>query len=306
MLLTIIHSISNVVCSVGLIFLCKYIIFKQCDFRANTFLTLLHLLATYYSCILYSKYKRTPLKTDISAWRVLPLSAAFCGYILFSNLSLLFNDVCIYQASKIFCTPVIVFLSMRLMGQVQTKATLMSLFVTCLGVLIFYYSSVEINYLGLLFATMAVISASYNSVWSNTKQSELSLTAIELLMLQAKVSCYLIVPLILPFDGISAFTQQELSFTLLWSVVLSCFLAFYLNLTGFILVELTSPVTMNALAYMKSVIVMLLDMHLGYTQVTRKGAVGLGVTMAGFAWYVVLKCLAMMEKRNDVPLKNKE
>ena len=72
-------------------------------------LTAFHFLATFAGLGISAAFGLFS-KVRLSVIRVLPISLAFCGFVVFNNLSLQYNNVGVYQLLKVLTTPMIVFL----------------------------------------------------------------------------------------------------------------------------------------------------------------------------------------------------
>lgn len=106
---------------------------------------------------------------------MLPISFAFCGYVVFNNLSLMYNSVSFYQVyqilfitkkkvSKIACTPVIIAVQWFLYKQKTSVQTWISLIPVCLGIFITVVTDMELNLLGSFMAGLAVLSNSMYTI----------------------------------------------------------------------------------------------------------------------------------------------
>ena len=97
----------NLASAIGIVFINKFI-YIHYEFPSMT-LTLIH-------------FAMTSLGLQICAWmdvfspkkllvkKMLPLAASFCGFVVFTNLSLQNNTVGTYQLAKALTTPVILFI----------------------------------------------------------------------------------------------------------------------------------------------------------------------------------------------------
>ena len=97
----------NLASAIGIVFINKFI-YIHYEFPSMT-LTLIH-------------FAVTSLGLQICAWmdvfspkrlmikKTLPLAASFCGFVVFTNLSLQNNTVGTYQLAKALTTPVILFI----------------------------------------------------------------------------------------------------------------------------------------------------------------------------------------------------
>ena len=97
----------NLASAIGIVMLNK-LIYVHYHFPSMT-LTLVHFLTTSL-CLQICVWLNIFNPKRLPVLRVLPLSASFCGFVVFTNLSLQFNTVGTYQLAKSMTTPVILFL----------------------------------------------------------------------------------------------------------------------------------------------------------------------------------------------------
>jgi len=109
----------NLASAIGVVFLNK-LLYVRYRFPSMT-LTLSHFLVTSAGLQIFAwlgvfKPKR------LAVYKVAPLSASFCGFVVFTNLSLQFNAVGTYQLSKAMTTPVILFIQTVFYGNRSSVA----------------------------------------------------------------------------------------------------------------------------------------------------------------------------------------
>ena len=94
----------NLASAISIVFINK-LIYIRYGFPSMT-LTLTHFTITSLGLVLCAKLDIFSPKR-LSLLKVLPLSASFCGFVVFTNLSLQYNTVGTYQLAKAMTTPVI-------------------------------------------------------------------------------------------------------------------------------------------------------------------------------------------------------
>lgn len=98
---------ANILSAISIVFLNK-VIYVSYNFPSMT-LTLVHFVITSLAlqvCAWLEVF--APKRIGISS--VLPLACSFCGFVMFTNLSLQYNTVGTYQLAKAMTTPVILFI----------------------------------------------------------------------------------------------------------------------------------------------------------------------------------------------------
>lgn len=97
----------NLVSAISIVFLNK-LIYLRYGFPSMT-LTMVHFIVTSIGlqvCVWLDIF--SPKRLMVA--KILPLSASFCGFVVFTNLSLQSNTVGTYQLAKAMTTPVILFI----------------------------------------------------------------------------------------------------------------------------------------------------------------------------------------------------
>ena len=166
----------NIASSCGIVFANKAV-FSTFGFHFTYALTLLHTWVTAGGMLLFLYFgvfqrKKVPLLS------LLPLAAAYVGYIVLSNLNLQVNSVSFYQISKIAVAPVVLFVEAVFFKKPVTRAVTASVLVVCLGV---GMSTLTDFQLGMTLVGFAVgcghiVSTSFYLIWVGSKQKELGIS----------------------------------------------------------------------------------------------------------------------------------
>ena len=289
----------NVISSVGVIFINKRMVFMQAKFPFGSTLTVIHFLVTFLGCLAFAYFKFFAVKR-LQVRSVLSISLAFCGYVVFNNLSLLTNTVPIYQRSKIVCTPVIVAVEYLVYNKREPINVLLSLIPVCLGICITVYADSSVNWVGGFWAVLAIIANSFYTIWGKTKQVELGVSPMQILTYQAPISVIILafaVP-ILGLDSMPDLMAYQMNGYALWAIGVSCIFAFGVNFSFFLFVGQTSPLTMNVVGYLKTCLVFLGGFVFFDATLTPQQGFGILIAMGGLAAYTRAKMIQaeMIEK----------
>eukprot|EP00744_Colponema_vietnamica_P015339 GILI01021505.1.p1 GENE.GILI01021505.1~~GILI01021505.1.p1 ORF type:complete len:301 (-),score=34.45 GILI01021505.1:101-1003(-) len=280
--------IANVISSVGVIFINKRLVFQAAGYHFGTTLTIIHFICTFIGCLIFAKLHYFELK-KLNIRNVLSICCAFCGYVVFNNLSLLTNSVSIYQISKILCTPLIVLIELVMYGKRESRAVLLALVPVCLGIIVTFYADADVNWTGTFWASLAVIANSFYTIWGKTKQQELGVTALQILTYQAPVSAAMLVFTLPVMDNVKELVTYHYTGFSYGVILLSCIFAFGVNFSFFLFVGQTSPLTMNAVGYLKTVLVFVGGFIFFDTQPTFQNVLGISTTLVGLAMYTRAK-----------------
>ncbi|KAF4699572.1 hypothetical protein FOZ62_023368 [Perkinsus olseni] len=238
-------------------------------FTWATTLTVLHFLATFIGlclCIMAGQFThaRLPIRS------VLPLCVSFCGFVVFNNLSLQYNTVGTYQLMKVMTTPVIVAIQYLYYSTTLPFNQLLALAPICVGVALATATSVEVNLLGVTFGVAGILSTSLYQIWVKTKQEELK--------------C--MVPAVDDIPTLIDFNWATYAGGL---VVASCAMAFLVNLSIFLVIGKTSPVSYNVLGHAKLVVI-LSSGYLAFGEpYTLPNLIGVSLAVFGIISYTHLK-----------------
>jgi solute carrier family 35 protein E3 len=276
----------NASSSIGIVFTNK-MVFQMYDFKYGTLLTFIHFIFTFVGleiCRIMGVFERKPVKI----MEVLPLSLSFCGFVALTNLSLQYNTVGFYQLMKVLTTPLIVGIQTLFYGETFPMNIKLSLALTCVGVTVASVSDPEANFVGTLIALSALLVTSMYQIWVGTKQKELGCNSYQLLYWQAPLSALILIPIIPLFDDLSTLKEMPKNDTLV-AIVISSLLAFLVNLSIFLVIGKTSPVTYNVLGHFKLTVILVGGFLIFGQAADIKVITGIFITLAGVFWYTHLK-----------------
>lgn len=271
----------------------------QLGFKFGTALTAFHFLMTYIGLEL-SAFCGYFERKSLSFKGVLPLSIAFCGFIVFNNLSLEFNTIGMYQVTKVLTTPVIVIIHMVFYAKWLTVSELFALVLVCVGVIVATEANLDLNTAGVVTGLLGVFSSSVYQIWVETKQLDFHCSPAQLLYYQAPLSFLLLLPVV-------AFTGELVDlmhFAFTWKVslaiVVSGLLAFLVNLSTYIVIGSTSPLTYNMIGHSKLVIIIISSYIFFGEKQSLLGLVGVGSAVVGIIAYAQIRMSVTHTKEIDL------
>ena len=258
-------------------------------FPFATTLTVVHFAATFIGLEIAARYGLFE-KKSIQLISVVPISVAFCGFVVFNNLSLQMNAIGTYQLLKVMTTPTIVTIQYFWYKTSLPAIQIISLLPVCVGVVLATVSSVDTNFNGTIFGLCGIVSTSIYQIWVKTEQTRLACSSQQLLYYQAPLSSVLLlafVPLVEDVDGLRALAWLT-PVCVFWTVTSSLF-AFLVNLSIFLVIERTSPVSYNVLGHGKLCVIIVSGYLFFGDAYTVKNLVGVCMAVIGIMWYTHLK-----------------
>jgi len=219
------------------------------------------------------------------------LSVSFCGFVVLTNMSLQLNSLGFYQLMKILTTPTIVLIEYFWYGKTYTIKILVSLALVLCGVTLGTTGDIKFNFFGTIIALTAVIIASLYQIWVGTEQAELQVNSFQLLYYQAPISAILLLLVIMATEPEAFFHAEEWMFNsrLVIFILTTAVCAFFVNLSTFLVVGKTSPITYNVLGYFKLCVVMLGHFTFFNNPLVLQQVVGTLITIVGVVLYAHFK-----------------
>ena len=289
-------------------FPCFFAVFSVFQFHFTYALTFVHTLVTMLGmqAFLHSGLFEEKI---VSKRKLLPLAAAYVGYIVLCNLNLNLNPVGFYQITKIAVAPTVLAIDAVVYKKRASGRVIASVAVVCLGVALATITDPQIssNFVGLFVGFGSVVATAMYQIWAGVKQKELGLGSMQLLHQYVPLAAALLGGLVLFLEpmGWRYATKDTIlgypySFSSLTAILVSAVLGLLVNLSTFLVIGATSSLTYNVVGHVKTVIILTGGvMFFGDTMPLKKLG-GIGVAMCGIVWYSQIK---LQETRNGLPTK---
>eukprot|EP00697_Spironema_sp_BW2_P005551 gnl/Spiro4/17759_TR9447_c0_g1_i1.p1 gnl/Spiro4/17759_TR9447_c0_g1~~gnl/Spiro4/17759_TR9447_c0_g1_i1.p1 ORF type:complete len:328 (+),score=87.04 gnl/Spiro4/17759_TR9447_c0_g1_i1:118-1101(+) len=234
----------------------------------------------------------------LSLATILPLvlANAFCTPL--SNLSMQFNSVGVYQIMKILITPSLVLTEYLMFGKVLPRKLCYALIPVCVGAAISTVTDFDFNVLGTSLALLSVVATIALQMYFDKIKNSESLETVQILLFVMPWSSLFLALSCPLFDDVFTSSRDdtvpliefEWTFFCVQLLLLSCALAFLVNISGFMIIGRTSPVTYNVVVHAKTVLTIAGGIFLFATKpVTTINLVGMTVTVLGIIYYTKLK-----------------
>ncbi|KPI89737.1 hypothetical protein ABL78_1117 [Leptomonas seymouri] len=293
---TTLYLALNALSSIGIVYTNK-VIFKVQHFQFGTLLTVIHFAITtlgLFFCHMAGVFE--PKRIDIL--KVLPLCVSFCGFVALTNISLVCNTIGFYQLIKVLTTPLLVIIQTLFYQKRFSTKIKLSLAITCIGVTIATASDSEANLFGTFVALSALLVTCMYQIWVGTKQAELQCNSFQLLYYQAPISCVMLFPIAYFADNLSETYYTPCIDTVYW-IIFSGFLAFLVNISIFLVIGKTSPVTYNVLGHFKLCVILSLGFLAFGDRLTYRVLLGIVLTLIGIFWYTKLKMVETVSAKPE-------
>jgi len=278
--------ILNVVSAVGLVLVNKKVVIVD-KFDCMTILTALHFYFSFIACSIMLCAGYLQYKSVKNYGSILRIVLGSLGSIIFMNFNLAENSVGFYQISKLLCIPVTLLLEWT-MNQRRQKITiflLLSLVMIIAGVICVVVNDVKYTDLGLIWALFGIICTSLAQIYFSPLQKQLELNSIQLLFHTSPwltFGSFIITPL---FDHTNKLMQINITFQLLIDLLLSSILAFVLNISNYLVLSVSFPITYQVLGHIKTIFIFAGGI-IFYDQVPSSKAIfGIIVTLIGVILY---------------------
>ncbi|GLT66965.1 hypothetical protein SLA2020_393030 [Shorea laevis] len=279
--------------NIGVLLLNKFLL-SNYGFRYPIFLTLCHMLAcSVFSYVAVSWLKIAPLQGIRSRLQLVKISALgliFCLSVVGGNISLRYLPVSFNQAvgaTTPFFTAVFAYLMTR---KREGWITYLTLVPVVTGVIIASGGEPLFHLLGFVMCISATAARALKSVLQGIllySEGE-KLHSMNLLMYMAPVAVLFLLPAALIMEeGVIGITialardDQKFFFYLLFNSAL----AYFVNLTNFLVTKHTSPLTLQVLGNAKGAVAVVISILIFRNPVSLTGMLGYTVTVFGVIFY---------------------
>lgn len=279
--------IGNVISVVGVVMMNKYIVTED-NFNFMLLLSFLHFSVTYFASLAlmrmgYFTSKEAPLSS------VLPCAIGSLLSVAFMNLNLAYNSVGFYQLSKLACIPITIMLEYFFYKKIVSWPILMTLIPITFGVGVATVNDVSLNMKGTVFAIAAVVATALAQIFTSSYQKELNCNALQLLVHTAPVISFGMFCMIPFFDDMKALQNATLTIPLITHILLSCLFAFGVNVSNYLVLGKTSPLTYQVLGHMKTILIFLFGFLFFSQKYNAKILSGIFLALVGVILYTDFK-----------------
>ncbi len=288
---TILNAILwNIISVVGVVVLNKHLSEKD-GMEQVVLLSFLHFLFTTAGVRILLKGKFFEYK-DAKMSKVLPVALGSLGSVAFMNLNLKSNSVGFYQLSKLFCIPVAICLERVIYGKQVSKAVQLTLVPVIFGVGIATVSNTSLNFVGSIYAFLAVVCTTCAQVFTSHFQKELKCNGLQLLYHTSPLISFGMLVLSLAMEGMPFRNFNKPTMGALMRIIISCVFAFMVNVTNYVVLGKTDALTYQIVGHFKTICIIVLGYLLFNNRASLKNIAGITIALLGVVGYteVNLSC----------------
>ncbi|XP_074582579.1 putative sugar phosphate/phosphate translocator At3g11320 [Curcuma longa] len=283
--------------NIGVLLLNKYLL-SNYGFRYPIFLTMCHMAAcSLLSYVAIAWLRVAPMQTvrsRLQLVKIAALSLVFCGSVVSGNVSLKYLPVSFNQAvgaTTPFFTAVFAYI---MTVKRESWITYITLIPVVSGVIIASGGEPSFHLFGFLMCIGATAARALKSVLQGILLSSEGekLNSMNLLLYMAPIAVVLLLPAAIIMEenvvGITlALARKDIR--IIWYLLLNSSLAYFVNLTNFLVTKHTSALTLQVLGNAKGAVAVVVSILIFKNPVTVTGMLGYTVTVIGVILYSEVK-----------------
>eukprot|EP01084_Bolivina_argentea_P101223 181519_1 len=236
--------------------------------------------------------------------KVVPVALGSISSVAFMNLNLKSNSVGFYQLSKLFCIPFAILLERCIYGKKVSKEVQLTLVPVILGVGIATVSDTSLNFIGTVYALLAVVCTTCAQVFTSRFQKELKCNGLQLLYHTSPLISIGMLLLSLTMEGIPgiSFTFQP-TIGAMYIIIISCAFALMVNVTNYVVLGKTDALTYQIVGHFKTICIIVLGYLLFNHRASVKNIAGIAIALLGVVGYTEVKRKQEGNNSKQMPLR---
>ncbi|MQM11647.1 hypothetical protein Taro_044555 [Colocasia esculenta] len=279
--------------NIGVLLLNKYLL-SNYGFKFPIFLTMCHMTAcSLLSYVAIAWMKVVPMqavRSRVQFAKIATLSLVFCGSVVSGNISLRFLPVSFNQAigaTTPFFTAVFAYI---MTVRREAWITYVTLIPVVTGVIIASGGEPSFHLFGFIMCVGATAARALKSVLQGILLSSEGekLNSMNLLLYMAPIAVVLLLPATLMMEdnvvGITLALAREDN-RIIWYLLFNSALAYFVNLTNFLVTKHTSALTLQVLGNAKGAVAVVISILIFRNPVSVTGMLGYTLTVIGVILY---------------------
>ena len=206
------------------------------------------------------------------------------------------NTVGTYQLCKTLTTPLIMYLQTKYYEKTFSNKIKLTMLPIIVGVLINSYYDISFNFKGAMYAGIGVLVTSFYQILVGSRQKDLNISSLQLLLYQAPLSAFFLLILTLIFEnpwdpktGIFHPGNFNWNYNSSLLILASSSTSFFVNITIYYVIGNTSPVTYNMFGHFKFVCTMVGGFVIFKDPISVRRMCGILTTCLGIGLYTKFK-----------------
>ncbi|CAB4270882.1 unnamed protein product [Prunus armeniaca] len=279
--------------NIGVLLLNKYLL-SNYGFKYPIFLTMCHMTAcSLLSYIAIAWMKMVPMQTirsRVQFLKITALSLVFCVSVVFGNISLRYLPVSFNQAigatTPFFTAVFAYFMTLKR----EAWLTYLTLVPVVTGVIIASGGEPSFHLFGFLICVAATAARALKSVLQGILLSSEGekLNSMNLLLYMAPIAVVFLLPATLIMEenvvGITLALARD-DVKIIWYLLFNSALAYFVNLTNFLVTKHTSALTLQVLGNAKGAVAVVVSILIFRNPVSVTGMMGYSLTVFGVILY---------------------
>ncbi|KAL3037931.1 hypothetical protein AAZX31_01G100200 [Glycine max] len=279
--------------NIGVLLLNKYLL-SNYGFRFPVFLTTCHMMVcSLFSYVIVSVTDAVPLQRVRSRsqfGRIVALGVVFCFSVVCGNVSLRYIPVSFNQAigaTTPFFTAVFAYAVSAKREAWVTYATLLPVVA---GVVVASGGEPSFHLFGFVICVSSTAARAFKSVLQDILLSSEGekLNSMNLLLYMAPIAVMVLLPATLLMEGNVIQITMDLArkdIRIFWYLLLSSSLAYFVNLTNFLVTKHTSALTLQVLGNAKGAVAVVVSILIFKNPISMIGMLGYALTVIGVILY---------------------
>eukprot|EP00239_Pterosperma_sp_CCMP1384_P005832 CAMPEP_0197851652 /NCGR_PEP_ID=MMETSP1438-20131217/18539_1 /TAXON_ID=1461541 /ORGANISM="Pterosperma sp., Strain CCMP1384" /LENGTH=401 /DNA_ID=CAMNT_0043465337 /DNA_START=306 /DNA_END=1511 /DNA_ORIENTATION=- len=278
--------------NIGVLLLNKYLL-SIYGFKYPLFLTLCHMLACSllsYAVSFLNYVPRQGIKSKKQFFKISVLALVFCWSVVGGNISLKYLPVSFNQAVGATTPFFTAIFAALMLSKIETMQTYLALVPVVVGIVLASGGEPLFHLYGFIICICATAARAFKSVLQGILlQSDTEkMNSMNLLMYMAPISVAALIPATLAMEvgAVSkAITLATESKGFIMLLGLNSVMAYFVNLTNFLVTKSTSALTLQVLGNAKGVVATVVSILLFKNPVSTTGMVGYSITVVGVILY---------------------
>lgn len=279
--------------NIGVILLNKYLL-SNYGFKYPIFLTMCHMTAcsllSYIAIVWFKVVPMQTIRSRVQFAKIAALSAIFCASVVGGNVSLRYLPVSFNQAvgaTTPFFTAIFAYL---MTFKREAWLTYVTLIPVVTGVIIASGGEPMFNLFGFIMCVGATAARALKTVLQGILLSSEGekLNSMNLLLYMAPIAVVCLIPATLIMEenvvGITVALARE-DRSIIWYLLFNSALAYFVNLTNFLVTNHTSALTLQVLGNAKGAVAVVISILIFRNPVSVTGMLGYCLTVIGVVLY---------------------